>query len=160
MRVELLPGLTNVIRFPLELRARPSLELMRELAPDVREVMSIAEAFGMDLPSHDLRARVDEETAAHIAAHLAPSDPPWVRAGFLDKLLDPLVAATITACREVQVLWTEARLAQDAFRSASSTGKDAIGADGGRVDALVERAVTLLLRPTPWSRRPRAWHAR
>ena len=29
MRVELLPGMTNVVRFPLERRARPTLELLR-----------------------------------------------------------------------------------------------------------------------------------
>ena len=48
MNIELLPGLTNVIRFPLEERARPSCELLREIEPDIREVMSVAEAFGLD----------------------------------------------------------------------------------------------------------------
>ena len=46
MRVELLPGMTNVVRFPLEHRARRTLELLRGVAPDVREVLNVAEAFG------------------------------------------------------------------------------------------------------------------
>ncbi len=41
MRVEVLPGMTNVVRFPVERRARPTLELLREIAPDVRVVPHI-----------------------------------------------------------------------------------------------------------------------
>ena len=56
MRVELLPGMTNVVRFPVERRARPTLELLRGIAPDVREVLNLAEAFGMEMPLPDLRS--------------------------------------------------------------------------------------------------------
>ena len=45
MQIELLPGLTNVIRFPLEERVRPSIMLLHEIEPDVREVLNLAEAF-------------------------------------------------------------------------------------------------------------------
>lgn len=34
MRVELLPGMTNVVRFPVERRAQPRLELLRGIAPE------------------------------------------------------------------------------------------------------------------------------
>jgi len=67
MRVELLPGGKNVLRFPIERRARPTLGLLREIAPDVREVLNIAEAFGMEPPAHGLREHVDAATAGHIA---------------------------------------------------------------------------------------------
>ena len=67
MRVELLPGMKNVLRFPIERRARPTLDLLREIAPDVREVLNIAEAFGMEPPAHGLREHVDAATAGHIA---------------------------------------------------------------------------------------------
>ena len=67
MRVDLLPGMTNVVRFPLERRARPTLELLRGIAPDVREVMNVAKAFGMEGPLPDLRERADIATAEHIA---------------------------------------------------------------------------------------------
>jgi len=145
MRVELFPGLSNVIRFPLELHARPSLELMRELAPDVREIMAIAEAFGIETPAHDLRARVDEETAAHIAAHLVPSDPPWVRVSFLNQLLDSVVAGTIAACREAQTVWAEVTQVRDALQGAYETGVNRPGPEREQADALIERAATLLI---------------
>ena len=70
MRVELLPGLTNVIRFPLERRARPTLDLLREIAPDAREVGSAIEAFGLQDPTVGLRDAVDANTADHIANHM------------------------------------------------------------------------------------------
>ena len=65
MRAKTLPGLSNVVRFPVERRARPTMELLREIAPDVREVMAIADTFDLDVPV-DLRERVDAETAQYI----------------------------------------------------------------------------------------------
>jgi len=38
MRIEFMPGMTNVVRFPLEVRVEPSLELLLDIAPDCREV--------------------------------------------------------------------------------------------------------------------------
>lgn len=75
MRIELLPGMTNVVRFPVERRARATLELLRGIAPDVREVLSLAEAFGIEPPVHDLRERADAATADYIAAQV-PRDAP------------------------------------------------------------------------------------
>ena len=48
MRAELLPGVTNVVRFPVERRVWPTLELLREIAPDVREVLAMADALGVE----------------------------------------------------------------------------------------------------------------
>src|SRR5208337_3996633 len=50
MRWELLPGSSNVYRFPVELVAKPTADLLRSVAPDVREVSLIAEAFGLEEP--------------------------------------------------------------------------------------------------------------
>jgi len=33
---ELLDGMTNVVRFPVEQRARPTIELLRDIRPDLR----------------------------------------------------------------------------------------------------------------------------
>ena len=60
----------NVLRFPIERRASPTLDLLREIAPDVREVLNIAEAFGMEPPAHGLREQVDAATAKHIASQV------------------------------------------------------------------------------------------
>lgn len=57
MRVEGLPGLNNVAPFLVERRARPMTELLREIAPDAREVLLIAETFDLDVPL-DWRERV------------------------------------------------------------------------------------------------------
>ena len=46
MRYETMTLGSNVIRFPVELRAKPSIDLLIEVAPDSREVELIAEAFG------------------------------------------------------------------------------------------------------------------
>ena len=46
MRVELVPGMTNVVRFPVEFRVKPSLDLLREIAPDSREVDQVVDAWG------------------------------------------------------------------------------------------------------------------
>ena len=48
MRYETMSLGGNVIRFPVELRAKPSIEVLMEIQPDVREVMLVAEAFGLD----------------------------------------------------------------------------------------------------------------
>jgi len=145
MRFEVLPGLTNVIRFPVELRERPSLEVLREIAPDVREVLAIAEAFGLEAPVHDLRGQVDVETAAHIAAHIPLSDPPAVREAGLAAMIEPLVAAAIDACREAHDLSAEAAEAQQAFRLAERSGGYWLEPLRDRAETLTERAVTLLV---------------
>ncbi len=84
MNIELLPGLTNVIRFPIELRAAPSMDVLYEIEPDSREVSLIAESYMLELPEPELFDLVDQETALHIARTSCrwpqPSRrPPWRR---------------------------------------------------------------------------------
>ena len=55
MRYETMSLGSNVIRFPVELRAKPSIDLLSEVAPDSREVELIAEAFGFEPPDPDGR---------------------------------------------------------------------------------------------------------
>jgi hypothetical protein len=52
MRVEACNGTSNVVRFPIERRAQPTLELLREIAPDPREVDLVIETFGIDCWPH------------------------------------------------------------------------------------------------------------
>ena len=79
MHSGLLPGQDNVVRFPVERRVRPTLELMREIAPDVREVSLVAETFGLE-PSYGLRREVDARTAEYIADQVPP-EPGEARRG-------------------------------------------------------------------------------
>ena len=103
MNIELMPGLTNVVRFPVELRVAPSMAVIYEIEPDVREVLRIAESFFLELPDPELANHVDAETARYIAEQvlpLAPAEQPPA----LDDLLCPMVAAAVEACRQaVQV---------------------------------------------------------
>ena len=75
MRVEMLPGMTNVVRFPVERRARPTVELLREIAPDVRDVLTLAEHYGIEPPDPHLRAQSDVATAEWILNQVPSTGP-------------------------------------------------------------------------------------
>lgn len=104
MMIDRLPGATNVVRFPIEERGRPTLELMRMLSPDVRTLDLLAEGYGLELPPLDFRDRVDAEAAAHIADHIDP-DPGERRSEQLRLLLDALVVAAVEAGRASRRAW-------------------------------------------------------
>ena len=72
MNIELLPNLTNVIRFPVEEVAEPSYELLTEIEPDVREVMLVAEAFQLEGDDPGRQDATDRETATYIAEQIVP----------------------------------------------------------------------------------------
>ena len=143
MRIELLPGMTNVVRFPVERRARATLELLRGIAPDVREVLSLAEAFGIEPPVHDLRERADAATADYIAAQV-PRDAP-TRAAMLTELERPVVERAVAACRAAYDVSLEASEAQQFLLAAQTTGGFLIDGLRERAEALTVRAATLLL---------------
>lgn len=77
MHIEILAGTANVVRFPVERRARATMQRLHELAPDIREIAAIADAFGFESVPHDYRDQVDAQTARHLAEqaprpHLVP----------------------------------------------------------------------------------------
>src|SRR5208283_5372531 len=72
MRIEFMPGMTNVVRFPLEVRVEPSLELLLDIAPDCREVDLVAEAFDLDRCLHGARGAADLAMAEHILNNVPP----------------------------------------------------------------------------------------
>ncbi len=90
---------TNVVRFPSERAAPPLMERVREVEPDVREVLFAADSLELDLPAADLRDRVDEETARHIAEQVLPLAPCERRLA-LDGLVAPVAAAALRACAD------------------------------------------------------------
>lgn len=98
MNIELLPGLTNVIRFPVEQRARPSYELLMEIEPDIREVMNVAEAFALGSYDPNLRDATDRETALYLAEQVLPVAGPGL-SKILNDLLMPVVERAVAACR-------------------------------------------------------------
>jgi hypothetical protein len=103
MRYETLTLGGNVIRFPVELRAKPSIELLVDVAPDSREVELIAEAFGFDAPDLEGRAKADRAMAERVAemAIDLPVDREERRAA-LNAILKPIVDRAVAACAEAR----------------------------------------------------------
>lgn len=137
MRTELLPGTLNVLRFPAERRARPTLALLREIAPDMREVWAAAEAFLLTPPPYDLRHTVDADAAEHIANH-APAGGPE-REAMLTEMLDAVVLPAVAAVRAAHDARVEALDAQQALLRAQASG-------GFWIEPLRERSGKLGLR--------------
>jgi len=72
LAITFMPVPSVVVRFPVELRAEPSMDLIHEIEPDAREVVLVAECFGLEPPRLDLCDRVDAETARFIAEQVLP----------------------------------------------------------------------------------------
>lgn len=144
MHIELLPGLGNVIRFPVERRARPTLDVLREIAPDLREVLLVADSFGLEEPVHGLRHAVDARTAEHVADE-APLEPGEARRAMLEGLLAPVVAAAIEACRASHDASLATVAMQERLLAAKTAGSRWAGPLGERADALTLRSAELLL---------------
>ena len=99
MNIELMPGLTNVVRFPVELRVAPSMKVIYEIEPDVREVLRVGESFFLKLPDPELANQVDAKAARYIAEHVLPLAA--VDQGpALDDVLRPMVTEAVEACRQ------------------------------------------------------------
>jgi hypothetical protein len=92
---------SNVIRFPVELRAKPSIGLLIDVAPDSREAELIAEAFGFDAPDPQARYEADHAMAETIAKTDLPADPKARRA-VLNAMLRPIVERAVAACGEAR----------------------------------------------------------
>ena len=144
MHIEPLPGQDNVVRFPVERRVRPTLDLLREIAPDVREVSLVAETFGLEQPRHDLRHQVDARTAEYIADQV-PDEPGEARRALLDGLLAPLVAAAVEACRASHDASLAAASMRERQQAAEAVGSFWVASLRERTDALTLRAAELLL---------------
>lgn len=134
MRIELIPGLDNVIRFPVERRVPATLELLREVAPDVREVCNVAEAFGMEAPAHDLYHQADRATAERIHDQVPP-EPSSQRRRMLAGMRQDVITEAMMACRA----------AHDAGMAANEAHQRLLAAQTahvwrGEIDHLSERA--------------------
>ncbi|WP_024882376.1 hypothetical protein [Methylosinus sp. LW3] len=121
MHIELTPGLTNVVRFPIERRAKPSMDVVREIAPDSREVSLVIESFRFDDDIDGIRDAADQDMADYIAqkrARLSGSKG-WAE---LDRLLQPIVERAVSLCREAHDASLAAVKAQRLVVEAQSEG--------------------------------------
>lgn len=154
MNIELLPGLTNVIRFPLEERVRPSILLVHDIAPDIREVLMIAEAFQLDGYDPGLTDAADQETATHIAEQLLPAAPQDWKAA-LDALLEPVLERAVEACRAAHGASLRAVEAQRKLHRAKTEQGSWLGPLEEHTEALTRHAAELLL--VAYARCQEAW---
>ena len=99
MRDELIFNHSNVIRFPVELVARPTTDLLRDLAPDARQVSLVAEAFALEEPDWNIRDRADAEMAAKVATRMDWPVNAAERRAALEAILKPLVERAVRLCR-------------------------------------------------------------
>ena len=161
---------TNVARFPSMRVARPLMASVCEVEPDVREVLFAAASLGLALPAADLRDRVDEETARHIAEQVLPLAPSERRLA-LDGLLASVAAAALRACadaarasrqcaaalRDVEQARRESGHWMDPFEEraealAREAGRLLVAAHGRCQEAHgVARAVGVARRGEPWT---------
>lgn len=139
-----MPGLTNVVRFPIELRMAPSIDLIYEIEPDVREVLSVGESFFLVLPDLDLRDQVDAHTAAYIAEHVLPLAP-HERRPALDEMLRPIVARAVEACRTADQVGKRSVEAQQRLHQAQVTGSSWLEPLEQAADGLLQEAAELLI---------------
>ena len=102
MRLELMPGTRNVVRFPVELVAKPTSDLLRSVAPDVREVSLVAESFGLDEPPIGIRDGADRAMAERIAATTCWPEDARAKRAALEAMPKPLVERALRICREAR----------------------------------------------------------
>ncbi|WP_161915348.1 hypothetical protein [Methylosinus sp. C49] len=91
--------MTNVVRFPIERRAKPSIELVRDIAPDSREVSLVIESFGFDDDIDDVRDAADRKMTEFITVTVC-REPGAQRRAELDLLLQPIVERAVSLCRD------------------------------------------------------------
>ena len=132
MRVELVPGMTNVVQFPVEFRVKPSLDLLREIAPDSREVDQVVDAWGFE-HAFNVRWEADKGMAEHILNHVRP-EPGAERAFELDRLLSAVLVDAVEACKAAD------RAADAAVAAARRLLR--VQAQGGRWTLLLEEDAT------------------
>jgi len=144
VNIELMPGLTNLVRFPVELRMAPSMGVIYEIEPDVREVLRVGESFFLKLPAPDLREQVDAETADYIAEHVFPLAP-GERTHALDELLRPVVAKAIEACRHADRAAKRSVEAQEKLLFAQTEGSYWMEPLEASADALANEGAELLI---------------
>ena len=133
----------TVVRFLVERRARPTLALMRELAPDPGNVQGVLLAFDRADPAPRLRERADAETAARVAcddASAAAWPPEALRA-----VLAPVVAAAVAACWSARDAGAASVEARRALALAQTTREGWIHSRRMRAETLGRTWATLLL---------------
>ncbi|HME22935.1 MAG TPA: hypothetical protein VKI44_16630, partial [Acetobacteraceae bacterium] len=122
---------------------RPTLELLREIAPDVREMLAMADALGVEAPDPRLRDEADAEMAGWILNQVPPAGPE--RAAMLASCREEALARAISACRAVHDASLQLADARVTLVRAQTEGGYWIAPLRERVEASTEQMGLLLL---------------
>jgi len=144
MAITFMPVPSVVVRFPVELRAEPSMDLIHEIEPDAREVLLVAECFGLEPPMVDLCDRVDAETARFIAEQVLPLSREERRRALVE-LLHPVVVAAVAACGMADGMSKRSAAAAGDLLHAQASGGYWLAALEERSNARMMDAAALLI---------------
>ena len=150
MRIELMTDGSNVVRFPVERRAQPTMQLLREIAPDVREVLYLSESFDIAFPALDLRQQTDRRIADYILNHVRP-EPGTQRRDELEALMAPLVRRAVQGCRLAHDAALAATEAQQRLVSAQTSGGYWLAPLEERAEMLTTKAAWCLVEAHGWA---------
>jgi len=139
-----MPVPSVVVRFPVELRAEPSMDLIHEIEPDAREVLLVAECFGLEPPLLDLCDQVDAETARFIAEQVLPLSRAEQRRALVE-LLHPVVVAAVAACGRADGMSKRSAAAAGDLLHAQASGGYWVAALEERSNARMMDAAALLI---------------
>lgn len=143
MHIEILPGTGNVVRFPVERRARATMTRLRELAPDVRAVLLLADTFGFEAVPLNYRDQVDAETALHIAEN-TPA-PHLVSKALLRNLEGQAITVALAAVVAAENAAGKARAARALLNQAEREGGYALALLRGRATSCSQEAAGLMI---------------
>ena len=99
---------SNVVRFPVE--RRMTLDILRQIAPDARQVLLLAGTFEIALPV-DPEARADQAAAEFILNQVPSSDPE--RADRLRGMLADVLSIAFRAVRDAELMANTAGIARE-----------------------------------------------
>jgi len=120
------------------------MDLIHEIEPDAREVLLVAECFGLEAPMLDLCDRVDAETARFIAEQVLPLSREECRR-MLGELLHPVVVAAVEACGMADGMSKRSAAAAGDLLHAQASGGYWTAALEERSDARMMDAAALLI---------------
>ena len=99
---------SNVVRFPVE--RRMTLDILRQIAPDARQVLLLAGTFEIALPV-DPEARADQAAAEFILNQVPSTDPE--RADRLRGMLADVLSIAFRAVRDAELMANTAGIARE-----------------------------------------------
>ena len=139
-----MPGLTNVVRFPIELRVVPSMDVVYDMEPDAQEVVRVAESFFLEMPGPELRRQVEAEAASYVATYILPLAR-HERRRLLDELLTGVVTEAVEACRKAEAVGKRSVEAQKRLYEAQIGAGSWIDSLQASASDLAQRSAELLI---------------